>query len=154
MIKTENRKTVNRFILLFAFTYMISYITRTNFGAIIQEMQTNTGISKQLLSMSLTGSFITYGTGQVISGVLGDKISPKRLITIGLSATVCMNLLIPLCNSPYQMLAVWSVNGFAQSFMWPPLVRIMAAPSPMRRRASPRLRAPHTKGTRNSCLLR
>src|SRR5690606_33067415 len=30
--------------------------------------------------------------------------------------------------------------------------RIMAAPSPMRRRASPRSRAPHTKGTRNGCL--
>ena len=34
-----------------------------------------------------------------------------------------------------------------------PFVRIMAAPSPMRRRASPRSRAPHTNGTLNRCLL-
>ena len=33
-----------------------------------------------------------------------------------------------------------------------PLVRIMAAPSPMRRSASPRLRAPHTNGTLKSRL--
>src|SRR6266849_1966254 len=33
-----------------------------------------------------------------------------------------------------------------------PLVRIIAAPSPMRRRASPRLRAPQTKGTLKLCL--
>ena len=33
-----------------------------------------------------------------------------------------------------------------------PLVRIMAAPSPIRRSASPRSRQPHTNGTRNSCL--
>ncbi len=33
-----------------------------------------------------------------------------------------------------------------------PLVRIMAAPSAMRRSASPRLRAPHTKGTLKSCF--
>ena len=33
-----------------------------------------------------------------------------------------------------------------------PLVRIMAAPSAMRRRASPRLRQPQTKGTRKSFL--
>lgn len=123
--KVQDRKKVNGFVFLFAATYMISYITRTNFGAIISEMQAETGISKQLLSMSLTGSFITYGAGQVISGILGDKISPKKLISIGLFATVCMNLLIPLCADPWQMLAVWSVNGFAQSFMWPPIVKIM-----------------------------
>src|ERR1700730_3320751 len=33
-----------------------------------------------------------------------------------------------------------------------PLVRIMAAPSATRRSASPRLRAPHTNGTRKSCF--
>src|SRR5580698_7647715 len=33
-----------------------------------------------------------------------------------------------------------------------PLVRIMAAPSAMRRRASPRLRAPQTNGTVKACL--
>uniref|UniRef100_J3MHX3 Uncharacterized protein n=1 Tax=Oryza brachyantha TaxID=4533 RepID=J3MHX3_ORYBR len=33
-----------------------------------------------------------------------------------------------------------------------PLVRIMAAPSRMRRRASPRSRQPQTKGTRKLCL--
>ena len=37
-----------------------------------------------------------------------------------------MNLLIPLCKNPYQMLGVWCINGFAQSFMWPPLVRLMS----------------------------
>src|SRR3990172_8274784 len=33
-----------------------------------------------------------------------------------------------------------------------PLVRMSAAPSPMRRRASPRSRQPQTNGTRNACL--
>ena len=36
-----------------------------------------------------------------------------------------MNILIPLCTNPYQMIVVWSINGFAQALMWPPLVRIM-----------------------------
>ncbi len=33
-----------------------------------------------------------------------------------------------------------------------PLVRIRAAPSPMRRSASPRSRQPHTNGTLKACL--
>ena len=72
--------------------------------------------------MALTGSFITYGAGQLVSGVLGDYISPKKLIFLGLSLTVLMNLCIPFCRNPYQMLVVWCFNGFAQSFLWPPLI--------------------------------
>lgn len=125
MMQVQGSKQVNRLALFFAATYMISYITRINYGAIIAEMEKDTLISKSLLSMAPTGSFITYGLGQIISGICGDRLSPKKLITCGLITTVLMNLLIPLCQSPYQMLAVWCVNGFAQAFMWPPLVRIM-----------------------------
>ncbi len=56
----------------------------------------------------------------------GQNFSEK-LVSCGLILTVCMNILIPFCVNHYQMLAVWCVNGFAQAFMWPPLVRLMSA---------------------------
>ncbi len=124
-ITSSSRK--GTLVFLFAIVYMISYITRINYGAVIAEMESATGISRSLLSMALTGSFITYGVGQIVSGILGDKISPKKLLSLGFALTVCMNVLIPICQNPYQMLAVWCVNGFAQSFMWPPLVKIMTS---------------------------
>ena len=120
-----DKRIITRMVLLFSITYMVSYITRINYGAIISEMITDTGMSKSMLSLAITGSFITYGAGQVISGLCGDRFSPKRLVTCGLILTVLMNLLIPFCTDHYQMLAVWCVNGFAQAFMWPPLVRLM-----------------------------
>lgn len=126
----DSRKQVKLLTLLFAATYMVSYMTRVNYGTIVSEMERDLQISKSLLSMALTGSFITYGAGQVISGLCGDRISPKKLIALGLGLTVSMNLLIPVCRNPYQMLAVWCVNGFAQAFMWPPLVRTMAMQLP------------------------
>lgn len=106
---------------------MVSYITRINYGAIISEMEAATAVSRDLLSMALTGSFITYGAGQIVSGVLGDRISPKKLVSCGLMVTVAMNLLIPVCRNTLQMVVVWCINGFAQSFLWPPLVRLMTA---------------------------
>lgn len=119
--------TKNSLSVLFAAAYMVSYLTRINFGAVISEMVTSTGFSQSLLSLSLTGSFVTYGVGQIISGVLGDLISPKKLVSIGFSTTIVMNLLIPLCPNPYYMMAVWCLNGFAQSLMWPPMVKILTA---------------------------
>lgn len=118
-------KTSARLIWIFSLCYMVSYMTRINYGAIIAEMEGATGFSRSLLSMAVTGSFITYGAGQIITGIFGDRLSPKKLVTFGLCVTVGMNLILPLCQSPYLMLAVWCVNGFAQSFMWPPLVRLM-----------------------------
>lgn len=123
--KLESKREVNKLTLLLAATYMVSYITRTNFGAIVSEISHATGFSKSLLSMPLTGSFVTYGLGQLLSGVLGDRISPKKLVSLGLVVTVAMNALIPLCSSPWMMMGVWCVNGLAQAFMWPPIVRMM-----------------------------
>lgn len=125
MEKLTDKKIIGRTTFLFMMLYMISYITRINYGAIISEMVFATGMTKSALSMALTGSFITYGAGQVISGICGDKLSPKKLVMYGLFLTAAMNILIPLCANPYQMLVVWCVNGFAQAFMWPPLVKIM-----------------------------
>ncbi len=114
-------------MILFTLTYMVSYITRINFGAVVSEIEESTGFLRSALSMALTGSFITYGAGQIVSGVLGDRVSPKRLVSIGLIITCTMNVLIPLCPSPVFMLFIWCINGFAQSFMWPPIVRIMTS---------------------------
>ncbi len=125
MTRIEGKSDVNKLAFLFAVTYMISYMTRINYGAIISEMESATKISRSLLSMSLTGSFITYGVGQVVSGIIGDRFSPKKLITCGLFVTTVMNLLIPIYQNAYFMLAVWCINGFAQSLMWPPMVRLM-----------------------------
>lgn len=119
------KKEVKRITLLFTLAYMVSYMTRINYGAIISEIASAENLSKSTLSLALTGSFITYGTGQIISGVCGDRFSPKNLVFGGLLVTAVMNLLIPFCQNPYQMLAVWCVNGFAQSFLWPPLVMLM-----------------------------
>lgn len=125
MMKLHTPREVNRLAILFTATYMVSYITRINYGAIISEMERSTELSRDLLSMALTGSFITYGAGQIVSGICGDRFSPKKLVSYGFMVTILMNLLIPICMDPYLMLAVWCVNGFAQAFMWPPLVRLM-----------------------------
>ena len=120
--RTYGYKTIS---VIFALIYMVSYLTRVNFGAIISEMERATGVGKNMLSLSLTGSFVTYAAGQVISGILVDRFSPKKMISVGLLLTTGMNFLIPLCNSPYLMLVVWCINGFAQSMMWPPIVKMM-----------------------------
>lgn len=123
----ERKGRTSALIWLFAITYMVSYMTRINFGAVVSEMVQDLHWSRSMVASALTGSFITYGLGQIVSGICGDRFSPKKLVSIGLLVTILMNLLIPLCREPVVMVAVWSVNGFAQAFLWPPMVRLMTA---------------------------
>lgn len=127
MEKLTRKKDINFLAFLFSLTYMISYMTRTNFGAVEVAMEKDMKVSPELLGLAVTGSFVTYGVGQIISGIIGDRISPKKMVSYGLWLTVAMNILLPFCKNPYQMVVIWSINGFAQSFMWPPLVRLMTA---------------------------
>lgn len=120
-----DKKQADLIIFLCSAIYMISYITRNSYNAIISEMVTSTGLAKSALSVALTGAFITYGAGQLVSGYFGDKVQPKTLIAAGLLTTSCMNLLIPLCQNTTQMAIVWCINGIAQAFIWPPIAKIL-----------------------------
>ena len=118
-------KKAKRLAFLLTALYALSYVTRVNFGAIVAEMTRATGFSKEMLAWSLTGAFITYGLGQLVSGWLGDRFSPRSMLATGFSVTAVMNLLMVFAQGPVTMAVIWCVNGFAQSFMWPPIVRLM-----------------------------
>lgn len=121
-----NKKQANRLILLCSVVYCLSYITRINYKAVLLSIMSDTGYAKSQLSLALAGLFVAYGVGQLISGYFGDKVQPKFLIAGGLITTTAMNLLIPFCSNYIWMTVVWTVNGLAQAFMWPPLVKLMA----------------------------
>ena len=36
-----------------------------------------------------------------------------------------MNILLPLCPNVTLMTVVWCINGLAQAFMWPPMVKYL-----------------------------
>lgn len=108
--------------------YFASYVTRINFAAIIQEVVTETGFKKSELSVILVCTWVAYGIGQVVSGILGDRIKPQDLMLCGLGFTTAINLLFPLCSSSILLMAIcWGLNGFAQAMLWPPIVKILVA---------------------------
>ena len=125
MCKLTDKKSIKTMTFLLTVTYKVSYVTRLNFGAILPEMVEQTGMTKGMLSAAVTGRAVTYGLGQLLSGYLGDRVSPKRLVLAGLLVTGGMNFLILFCSGHMQMTAVWCVNGLAQAFLWPPMVRLM-----------------------------
>lgn len=126
---TENKsnKTVKILSVLCPLIYFASYLTRKNYSIVMADIIISEGISNADASLAATLSLISYGVGQIISGILGDKFKPQHIILCGLSLTTLMNLLMPLAPDITLRSIIWFINGFAQSMLWPPLVRIMAA---------------------------
>ena len=114
------------------FAYFASYVTRINYIAvrlaIADELMLTAPELVAELGIAISAVSITYGIGQFVSGILGDRLRPATLVCAGLGGAVLCNLLMPLLYpSVYLMALVWGINGFFQSLIRPPLGRIIAA---------------------------
>lgn len=106
--------------------YFLSYLTRLNYAACMVELTGALGIGKSVAGLPVTLCFVSYGAGQLVFGILGDKWKPQRMIFAGLMGTAACNLLVAAFWRMEVILPVWCLNGVFQSMLWPPLVRIMA----------------------------
>ena len=105
--------------------YFSTYIGRLNYSAGLTEIITTEGFSKGQAGMIGTAFFIAYGAGQFVSGFLGDRLAPKKMIFTGLMVSGLCNLAMAMAEGSGVMTAVWCVNGLFQAFIWSPMIRLM-----------------------------
>lgn len=102
-----NARASRRLALLCAAAYFASYLTRINFAAIIPAVVQSGAADKRLAGAVTTLGFICYGAGQPLTGWLGDRLNPRRLMLAGFLVTAAMNCLLPFCSGA-AMCAVWA----------------------------------------------
>lgn len=126
MPKLSEKKNVNFLVVLCSVVYFVSYISRVNLGTVLVEIISSGYAPKAVAALALTACSITYGAGQLVSGYLGDKFKPQNIIFIGFIITSLMNLCVGTVGNGEMLVVFWAINGFAQAFMWPPLVKILS----------------------------
>lgn len=129
--------------------YAAYYMCRYNFRFATPGMQAEFGFSTTQIADMIAIWSLTYGTGQLVNGLLCDKIGGKRSMQIGAFGTIAVNLLlglVPLMLVGGALAAtgkilglhsidpafaaisvVWLINGWFQSFGAPGMVKINAA---------------------------
>ena len=109
-----------------AAVYFTSYCMRVNLAVMLVKICHEMQVEKSALAIVITGLTIAYGTGQVVSGFLGDRFQPKHIIPAGLFLAVVCNVGIFFSSTIPAMTVIWSINGFAHALLWPPIVRLMS----------------------------
>lgn len=126
MSRLMDKKQVNTLVWFCALVYFVSYVSRINLSAVLVEVIGSGFAEKHSAALALTACSITYGAGQIISGWLGDRFRPQNVIFTGFLITSAVNLCVGMLPDGTWLVPLWAVNGFAQAFMWPPLVRILS----------------------------
>ncbi len=95
--------------------YFSIYLGRLNFSASMGEM-TRTGLwGKTELGSVAAAFYLAYGLAQIPCGILGDKISPKKLVFIGLLRDYSSQFIISVCGQRYRdadpVVFEWCIPG-------------------------------------------
>lgn len=106
--------------------YFSANLGRLSYPVAMVEIIRSLGLANARAGLVSTGFFICYGFFQLISGYLGDRVPPGRMIFLGLLGTGLANIGMAASRSAGQMLLIWCLNGVFQSMLWPPIVRIVA----------------------------
>jgi sugar phosphate permease len=130
--------------------YATYYMCRYNFRFATPGMQAEFGFTTTQIADMIAIWSLTYGTGQLVNGLLCDRIGGKRSMLIGAFGTIVVNLLLGL--APLLLVGgalaataklvfgansidpaflaisiIWLVNGWFQSFGAPGMVKVNAA---------------------------
>jgi MFS transporter, OPA family, glycerol-3-phosphate transporter len=130
--------------------YAAYYMCRYNFRFATPGMQEEFGFTTTQIGDMLGIWSLTYGTGQLVNGLITDRIGGKRSMQIGAFGTIVVNILmgvLPLLvvggalagaakfvfrvdgiDPAFIAIAVvWLINGWFQSFGAPGMIKINAA---------------------------
>jgi len=116
----------DRLFFLCAGIYIVALFGRLSYTSVMAELILTEGLTKSQAGLIGTALFIVYGVCQLLSGLLGDHIAPKKMITVGVVGSAILNLGMAAAGSYPMMLACWAVNGVFQALIWSPCARVFA----------------------------
>jgi OPA family glycerol-3-phosphate transporter-like MFS transporter len=122
------RRGLNWFVI--GLLYASYYMCRYNFRFATPGMVHDFGFTTFQITGMLSAWSIAYGTGQLINGLLTDRIGGKTAMLIGAAGTIAINLIFGFASFAgtfTTFAAIWLMNGYLQSFGTPGMVKMNAA---------------------------
>jgi len=110
--------------------YASYYVCRYSFKFATPGLKEEYGYTNTQLADIWAIWSLAYGTGQLINGLLSDRIGGKKAMLIGAVGTIIVNLIFGFSSlvSVFSTFAmIYLVNGYFQAFGAPGMVKINAA---------------------------
>lgn len=110
-----------------AISYLAVYIVRNMLGTVTPQMIESGSFSTEQIGTLSSIYFITYACGQLINGIIGDKIKAKYMIGFGLIFAGIFNLIFSFTyKTPTVAFVAYAAMGFFLSMIYGPMTRLVA----------------------------
>ena len=106
--------------------YMITGFAKSNYAASVAYIVSNGIFTKSASGLISSAFYAFYGVGQFFGGMLVDRFSPYKTMTIGVISAIIANLILCFTNNYTVVLIVWSLNGLMQFGIWTGISKIIA----------------------------
>ncbi|HEX7469208.1 MAG TPA: MFS transporter [Verrucomicrobiae bacterium] len=110
--------------------YTSFYMCRYNFSVANKSISNEFGFSKEQMGWIITTALLAYACGQIVNGLLTDRIGGKKAMLIGAAGTITMNILFGVASF-WGLLGLFivirGIDGYMQAFGSPGMVKINTA---------------------------
>ncbi|MEZ4267503.1 MAG: MFS transporter [Myxococcota bacterium] len=116
-------------VRVFALTwlsYASFYLTRKDFSVVKGRLESDLDLTLAQLGMIDTLYLAAYAVGQFVSGSLGDRFGPRRILAVGMIGTATCAAAFGASSLFVPFLAAFAINGLFQSTGWSNNVAAMA----------------------------
>ncbi len=122
------RPTRKRWVVLtiLCLLYLISYLDRTAISVAAPEISKEFGFSKTQMGIIFAAFFYTYGTLQIVGGMLGDYYGPRRVLTLLMSWWSTFTIVTGLAWNLSSMFIIRVLFGAGEAGGFPAATRAMA----------------------------
>jgi len=103
--------------------YAAFYLVRNNLPVVSKEKGQALHYSKGQIGDMLALMVFVYGLGRFFIGSLSDRSNPRYFMPLGLLLTAICNFVFSSASNYHMHLALWILNGLAQSMGWAPCGR-------------------------------
>ena len=106
--------------------YAAYYLGRVTIATAIPDLELELGFSKSQLGLISTGFIWAYALSTLINGWLGDRLSLRLFVFVGLVGSGILSLLFGTLSIWLPLLLLWLINGYFQATGWGPTLRLIA----------------------------
>jgi len=110
--------------------YTSFYMCRYNLSIANKPMSDEFGFSKGDMGDILGAQFYAYAIGQVVNGLITDKLGGKKALLIGAAGTILANIAFggaSFLGLLWHFVTLRGIDGYAQSFGAPGFIKINAS---------------------------
>lgn len=118
--------------LLCGISYLAVYIAKNTLSANSPQMIKEGVLTTAQVGTLSTVYFLCYGVGQLLNGIIGERLKAKYLVSFGLLvAGVCCSSFLFFGGNMLLLFVLYGIMGFALSTVYSPLVKVLSENVPV-----------------------